>query len=134
MEARTQEIKERLMDMVRMRLDGYTLNEIAEKYGVSKQCVQQHLSALAGNQKPRPRGVDEKIIYPNLAKWITENRIAKYELSHMIGLAKNMNTAQINKRLYGESEFSMTEIKKLLEITGKTFEYLFAEKENEQTE
>lgn len=45
-----------------------------------------------------------------------------------------MGTTTINKRLYGEVDFSMTEIKRLLEITGKTFEYLFAEKENEQAE
>lgn len=130
---RTQENKERLMDMVKMRLDGYTLNEIAEKYNVSKQCVQQHLSALAGNQKPRPRGIDEKIIYPNLAKWIAQERIARYELSHMLDLSiNNMVTTTINKRLYGEVDFTMTEIKKLLEITGQTFEYLFEEKSNEQ--
>jgi len=132
---RTQESKERLMDMVKMRLDGYTLNEIAEKYNVSKQCIQQHLSILAGNQKPRLKGVDERIIYPNLAKWIAEERIARYELSHMLGLSmNNMVTTTINKRLYGEVDFSMKEIKKLLEITGQTFEYLFVEKENEQLE
>lgn len=132
---RTQESKERLMDMVKMRLDGYTLNEIAEKHNVSKQCIQQHLSILTGNQKPRPKGVDERIIYPNLAKWIAEERIARYELSHMLGLSMNNTvTTTINKRLYGEVDFSMKEIKKLLEITGQTFEYLFAEKENEQSE
>lgn len=38
-EVRTQESKERFMDMVRMRLEGYKLNEIAKKYGVSKQCA-----------------------------------------------------------------------------------------------
>ncbi len=130
---RTQESKDRLMNMVKMRLDGYTLNEIAEKYGVSKQCVQQHLSALAGNQKPRPKGVDEKIVYPNLAKWIAEERIARYELSHMLGLSMNNTvTTTINKRLYGEVDFSMAEIKKLIEVTGQTFEYLFAEKENQK--
>lgn len=132
---RKPESKERLMDMVKMRLDGHALNEIAEKYGVSKQCVQQHLSALAGNKKPRPKSVDEKIIYPNLAKWIAEKRIARYKLSHMLGLSMNNTvTTTINKRLYGQVDFSMTEIKKLLEITGQTFEYMFAEKENEQAE
>lgn len=130
---RTQESKDRLMDMLQMRLDGSTIQQIADKYGVTKQCVQQQLSIIAGNAKPRPRGIDERVIYPNLAKWIVDNRIAKYKLSEMIDM-KSKCTDSIRKKLYGERDFTITEIKKLIEITGYTFEYIFAEKENNQTE
>lgn len=130
---RTQESKDRLMDMLQMRLDGSTIQQIADKYGVTKQCVQQQLSIIAGNAKPRPRGIDERVIYPNLAKWIVDNRIAKYKLSEMIGM-KIKCTDSIRKKLYGERDFTITEIKKIIEITGYTFEYIFAEKENNQTE
>ncbi len=110
---RTTESKEKLLDIVQMRIDGCTVQEIADKYGVSKQCIQQKLSVLAGSGKPRHKGVDEKVIYPNLAKWIADNRIAKYKLSHMIGLSKNHNeTKVINEKLYGGREFRMSEIKK----------------------
>lgn len=128
---RTPESKEKILEMVQMRIDGYTLQQIADKYGVSKQCVQQQLSIIAGNASPRPKGIDEKIIYPNLAKWMADNRIPKYKLSEMIGL-KSKCTANIRFKLLGERDFSITEIKKLLEITGQTFEYLFVEKEGEE--
>ncbi len=124
---RTQESKEQLLEIVQMRIDGYTLQQIADKYGVTRQCIQQKLSVIAGNEKPRTKGIDEKIVFPNLAKWISENQVVKYKLYQMIGGSNNnKNTQIINKKLYGESEFSMSEIKKLLEITGQTFEYLFS--------
>ncbi len=123
----TQENKDRLLEMIKMRLDGCTYQEIAERYGVTRQCVQQKLSVIAGNAKSRTKEIDEKIVFPNLAKWISENQVVKYKLSHMIGGSNNnTNTQIINKKLYGEREFSMSEIKKLLEITGQTFEYLFS--------
>lgn len=126
---RTPEQKEQLLETVQMRLDGYTIQQIAEKYGVTKQCIQQKLSVIANGYKPRPKGIDERIVYPNLAKWISDNRIVKYKLAQMIGSSKNNASSQnINKKLYGERDFSMSEIKKLLELTGQTFEYLFAEK------
>lgn len=127
---RTPDQKERLLEIVQMRMDGYTLQEIADKYGVTKQCIQERLSILANGCRSRAKGIDEKIIYPNLAKWISDNKIVKYKLSHMIGLSENnMATTAINKRLYGETDFSMSEIKMLLKATSDTFEHLFAEKE-----
>lgn len=129
---RTPEQKEQLLEIVQMRMDGYTIQEIADKYGVTKQCIQERLSILANGYRPRVKGIDEKIIYPNLAKWISDNRIVKYKLSHMIGLSENnMVTTAINKRLYGETDFSMSEIKMLLKATNDTFEHLFAEKETD---
>ena len=41
---------------------------------------------------------------------------------------KSKNTALIRNRLYGYTKISMKDIKKILEITGQTFEYLFAER------
>ena len=123
---RTQESKEQMLEIVQMRIDGYTyLQQIADKYGVTRQCIQQKLSVIAGNAKPRPKGIDERVVYPNLAKWMLENRIPKYKLSEMVGMTTKC-TAGITMKLYGERDFSMSEIKKLLEITGQTFEYLFS--------
>lgn len=124
----TQSSKEQTLEMVQMRLDGYSFQEIADKYGVSRQCIHQKLSVIAGSAKPRPKGIDEKVIYPNLAKWISENRMKKYELSKLLGLS-DKSTKSLSMKLYGERDFSMTEIKKLLEITGQTFEHLFCEKD-----
>lgn len=72
--------------------------------------------------------IDEKVIYPNLAKWMADNKIPKYKLAEMIGMSTK-RTAGINFKLYGERDFSMSEIKNLLKVTGQTFEYLFREKD-----
>lgn len=127
----TVERKEKILDLVQMRIDGYTFQEIADKYGVSRQYIHQELSAIVGNAKPRQKGIDEKIIYPNLAKWIFENRIPKYKLSEIVGM-KSKSTEGIRQKLYGKRNFSITEIKKLLEVTGETFEYLFAERKGQE--
>lgn len=76
--------------------------------------------------------IDEKVIYPNLAKWMADNKIPKYKLAEMIGMSTK-RTAGINFKLYGERDFSMSEIKKLLEVTGQTFEYLFCEKDEQES-
>lgn len=124
---RTPESKERLLNIVQMRLDGYTIQQIADNYGVTKQCIQEQLSVIANGRKERPKGIDEKIVFPNLAKWISKNKVIKRKLSKTLGMTDKC-TQGLNMKLYGERDFSMTEIKKLLEITGHTFEYLFAEK------
>ena len=41
---------------------------------------------------------------------------------------KTTATLSISKKLYGETDFRIHEIKKILKVTGMTFEYLFAEK------
>ena len=122
---RTQESKEQILEMAQMRLDGYSFQEIADKFGVTRQCIQQKLSVISGQKEARPKKIDEKIIYPNLAKWIFENQISKISLSETLGM-KSKCTTSIKMKLHGERDFSMSEIKKLIELTGQTFEYLFS--------
>lgn len=47
---RTQKSNEQILEMVQMRLDGYTFQEIADKFKVTKQCVQQKLSIISGSR------------------------------------------------------------------------------------
>ena len=124
-ERRTTEQKEQLREIIQMRVDGFTLQQIADKYGCSKQCISYKLSSIAKRDNTRPKGIDENVIYPNLAKWMIDNRISRHVLAKEIGLS---NLQCLTRRLYGELDFSMSEIKKLLEITGQSFDNLFAEK------
>ncbi len=43
--------------------------------------------------------IDEKVIYPNLAKWMADNKIPKYKLAEMIGMSTK-RTAGINFNLF----------------------------------
>ena len=78
---RTQESNERILEMAQMRLDGYTFQEIADKFKVSKQRVQQTLSIISGSRGSIKNGIDIKTIYPNLAKWMYDNNVTKIKLS-----------------------------------------------------
>ena len=50
---RNSEQKEQILKIVQMRLDGYTLQQIADEYGVTKQCIQQKLSSIVKNYTPK---------------------------------------------------------------------------------
>lgn len=124
---RTPEQKEQILEMTQMRLDGYTFQEIADKFKVTKQCVQQKLAAISGSRASFKQGIDIKVIYPNLATWMHDNGITKIKLSEIVGM-KSTATLCISKKLYGETDFKIQEVKKILEHSGQTFEYMFAEK------
>ena len=118
--------RERIIDMVNMRSNGCTLQQIADKYGVSRQFVQQSIL----NFKKRDGKLREiplyDCIYPNLKKWMIENEITLTELSEMVGL-NSASTNSITSRLNGVRDFKISEVKTILEESGKTFEYMFME-------
>ncbi len=127
---RNSEQKEQILKIVQMRLDGYTLQQIADEYGITKQCIQQKLSSITKNHTIRKgvvRKIDEKIIYPNLAKWIFDNGYSVSSFAKYLGMSAPNN---LLIKLHGDRNINMTEIKRMLEFTGQTFEYLFAEKES----
>lgn len=53
---RNSEQKEQILKIVQMRLDGYTLQQVADEYGVTKQCIQQKLSAITKKLYFKTRG------------------------------------------------------------------------------
>lgn len=118
--------RERVIEMVKMRSDGCTLQQIADKYGCSRQFVQQSIL----NFKSRKGKINEislrECIYPNLKKWMVENGITLTELSEIIGL-NSASTNSITSRLIGTNDFKISEVKTILEESGKTFEYMFME-------
>ena len=61
---------EELLDIVKMRLDGRTLAEIGDKYGISKQAVEQAIKSICGVKRIGRRKVSPhiymNIIYPNI--------------------------------------------------------------------
>lgn len=108
------------IDMFAMRLNGATYAEISERYGISRQRVEQILHNPGENGRG-PRRRNRK--YPNLDKWIRENNNKATDLADKLGI--NINT--LNGWLKGYREPKVSSIKKVLSFTGMTFEEAFAE-------
>jgi hypothetical protein len=112
--------KEQKIEMFVMKLDGYTLQEIGDKYGISRQRVQAILSS--GSKGPK---YIAKIKYFNVATWLRHNSVCATNLAKEAGLTP----WRFTKFLKGEEDcrFSIRQIKTLLEITGMNFEDFFSE-------
>ena len=104
---------------------GMTYSEIARKHGVSEQYAAQ----VCGKSCPGRFHVikKESCIYPNLRKWMNENRCSRYELVRRMGYeALPGNSARLSEYMAGNNQPRKPYIDKLLKATGMTYEVLFA--------
>lgn len=110
-----------------MTLDGYTYQSIANEFGVTKQ----YISSLFGRKLYNAKLYDE-IIYPNITKWMEENKVTVRSLSIELYSEQSPNVAQtkLSKKLKGERKFTIDDIDKILKITGMKYEEAFERKEN----
>lgn len=123
------EREERLTGMIRMRLDGCTYQEIADKYGVSRQCVQQSIADFMGRKRTVKKSSLEKCIYPNIRAWMLDSGVTMIRLETICGLNES-STGWIRRKLLGQTEFKISEIRAILQESGKTFEHMFRTEEN----
>lgn len=113
--------REEKIEAFAMRLDGETYQEIADKFGVTRQYIHQ---MLGGDRRSKVALNDRGFIYPNLMKWMIENGVPIYELYKKMGY-KSSDCSKIYQRLRGESRFTISDIRKILEITKLSFEECF---------
>ena len=107
------------------RETGMTLQQVAEKHGVSRQYV----SVVCGKYNPSyfKYITEEGCIFPNLRRWMNENKVGKQEFLRRM----HMDTCGVNStRLKGVINGSSTPRKDwidlMLGVTGMTYEKLFA--------
>lgn len=113
--------------MIADRKSGLTMREIAEKYGVSYQRVSQ----IVGRQSVRNFQAVTDCPYPNLKRWMNDNLISRRELSKRVyGYSNTTTTARLGSYIRGEVEPNKRTIDKLLEVTGMSYEVLFAKEES----
>ena len=73
------------IEVFKMRLDGFTYQEIAEKFGVSKQYINQMLQNVISER--RNKAVN-KIVYPNIANWLKNNECSISEFAIRVGMKR----------------------------------------------
>lgn len=112
--------KQQKLKAFEMLLDGFTYAEIAKEFDTSRQNIQQAISMAEGvGRKPR-----ESIIYPNLKRWLKENNYSVSMLNTDIGF-KSANNAPLYKKLRGESPIPIYLARKIMALTGMSFEVCF---------
>ena len=106
------------------RRKGLTYQAIADKYGVSKQAVAQ----VCG----RDNGLhfrewnSSNCVYPNVRKWLNENRITTNEMMRRMGLETNScSHKRLRHYLSGHFFPSKQKIDVFLSVTGLTYEQFF---------
>ena len=118
-------------DFLPLREQGMTYKQIADRFGVSYQNVQQ---VCAKANPALARVVTPKMCaYPGLRNWMNGARISKAELNRILHngyYAGNQNSVElINSKLRGETSFKMKEINAIIDRSGLTYEQLFLERE-----
>lgn len=111
--------KEQKLEACSMRFDGVSLQEIADHFGVSKGRIHQ-ITPRISTRSVRSY-YNETFIYPNISRWMRENRISANNFSKMIGVSQ----MTVSNNLRGKTPPSKKTIDKILEVTGMTYEEAF---------
>lgn len=113
--------REERLTMCRMRIQGYTLQDIADVFHVSKECVRQHVPSTANygyNERAR-----RACIYPNLTKWLCDKNYSFTDFAILI----DYDVKTVTRWLKGENHPKKDAIDAMLKETGMTYEVLFKE-------
>lgn len=123
--------EEQKSEMYRMRLNGCTYKEIAEKFGCSSQYIHQIIPDTNRNIALSHQLADV-CAYKGLSEYIEENNLTLLELTKTLRPTyKGYNGSHVKGWISGKRNFGISDIRKILELTGMTFEECFALKERE---
>lgn len=114
--------------MLSLYESGMTMEQIGEKFGITRQRVFQ---LIGGNKKRRSAVVTpEKCIYIGLRKWMNKNDVSVTEMTRkMYGNSTPVNYHHVREMLAGKLNMRKLDIDKIIKITGLTYEELFEESE-----
>lgn len=112
--------KEQVLEMVTMRVNGATLKEIGERFGVSKEYVRQCMPPVMCGTNKREFAVD-RIIYPALKEYMKERGLSLNGFSRLV----NMYPQTAKNVLLGKNDPQKRIIDSILSATGLTYEQAF---------
>ncbi len=109
--------KEQKLEAYALLLDGCTYAEVGKKLGYSQQHIQQMFPGITERGLGRrPRG-----IYPNIERWIKENRLTRAAFGKKLGCCDQTTVHYLNGKRQPDKET----IDKILSLTGMTYEEAF---------
>lgn len=104
---------------------GMTYREIAEKYGVSHQCVAQCCAQTTKGFRPY---TESQVAFPYLRKWLNENKVTRAEFIRRMGkVPYSTEITRLSIWFRGDADPSKLQIDRMLAVTGLTYEELFWE-------
>lgn len=101
-----------------MIVDGATYQEVADKFGVSRQYIHK---VVDGFWESKHSVRKSKCIYPNIHAWLKRNRMTQGEFGTKIGV----HQGHIWRLLSGTTKLTKDRIDQILEITGMSYEEAF---------
>ncbi len=119
--------REQKIEAFTMRLDGMSYQAIADKYGVSKQYIQQLL--IGGSRRNQVGKWAKEFVYPNLYKYMISNDFRSLK-SFKEHLGLGVSLSRFSERCKGELDFKIDEIYKIIDVTGMSFEEAFRKVES----
>lgn len=108
-----------------MRLDGCTLQEVANKFGVTREYIRQ-ITPPVGNYGKKRSSYDS-CVYPNIANWLYDNRYSYTRFAKYITISYRT----LYSALTGSTMPSKSMIDSILAATGMTYEEAFYRPEKE---
>ena len=99
-----------------MKVDGCSYAEIGEKYGVSRQRIEQLLKSSLGTD----RHIFKYTHYKNLIQWLNYNGMSPTNFARCIHIAPEL----LRKQLRTGAPFTQKQIIAICKYTGLTFEQL----------
>ena len=115
--------REEKINAFTMRLDGYTLQEIGDKYGVTRERIRQMFAAVTTESEISRKNH----IYPNISDWMIDNNVKQSDLSKKLGCAQ----VTISSYLTGKNPPSFAFINLMLELTKMPYDVAFSKERME---
>ena len=109
--------KEQKIEAYTMSLDGCTLQEVGDKFGVSKQRISQ----MFPQANKKVDAAAENCVYPNISKWMVEHKAG----FAVVARGCNSTTPTVRYALSSGGSIRKDLIDALLRFTGMTYEEAF---------
>ena len=116
---------EQKLDIVRMRIEGYTLQEIADKHECTKQNICETLCRICDTKRDTLRY--KRWIFPNIAKWLVENKKTLLWISDIL----DINYGTLSAWMTGKSRICCDDMKRIADLLGMSLSEAFEESEVE---